>query len=166
MKTLFVVRHAKSDWSTLNQSDKERVLNPRGIRDAPIVAAHVAELQTTPQLLISSTATRAASTAAYFIDALHLSPIRVVRSDAVYEASVKGLMEIVNSIDKEVTCAMLVGHNPGVTDLVRYLAEESFAHMPTCGVAVITFKHASSWQEIGRGTGQLEAFLYPKKISS
>ena len=166
MKILVVVRHAKSDWGNPDLHDKDRTLNERGSRDAPIMAKHFADRHIHPQLLISSTATRAWATAERFIEACAIPPQSVQKIDEVYEASVRQLLQIVNTIDDKLDVAMLVGHNPGVTDLVRYVTDDSFSHMPTCGVAIITFTNVSAWQEVSKGTGLLSAFLYPKQNSA
>jgi phosphohistidine phosphatase len=165
MKTLFVVRHAKSAWDDPRLTDKERTLNERGRHDAPKMARYVAKHHPHPNVLISSTATRAWSTAESFVEAFDLSKKHVIRTDAIYEAPLTALLGVVTTIDDVNDVAMLVGHNPGVTELVRYLSGESFTHMPTCGVVMLTFSHASSWQEIGKGTGTMKAFLYPKMFA-
>lgn len=165
MKTLYVVRHAKSAWDDLRLTDKDRTLNERGMRDAPLMAMYVAKHHPHPHALISSTAVRAWSTAEAFVDAFDLAKNHVMRTDAIYEAELSTLLGVVTTIDDKRSIAMLVGHNPGVTELVRYLSGESFTHMPTCGVVMLTFPHATSWQEIGKGTGSINAFLYPKMFT-
>lgn len=166
MKTLYVVRHAKSAWDDLRLTDKERTLNERGRHDAPKMAKYVAKHHPHPHVLISSTATRAWSTAEAFVDAFELSKNHVIQTDTIYEAPLMSLLGVITAIEDKHDRAMLVGHNPGVTELVRYLSGDNFTHMPTCGVVMLTFPHASSWQEIGKGTGSIKAFLYPKMFTS
>ena len=163
MKILVVVRHAKSDWGNPDLHDKDRKLNERGTRDAPIIAKHFAERHIHPHLLISSTAARAWATAEHFIEACAIPSQSVQKSDDVYEASLSGLLRIVNNIDEKINVAMLVGHNPSVTELVRSVTDDNFSHMPTCGVAIITCTNAATWKEVSKGTGLLSAFLYPKQ---
>ena len=165
MKTLFVVRHAKSAWDDPRLSDKERILNDRGRHDAPMMAAYVAKHHPHPSLLISSTATRAWTTAQAFVDAFELSKDSVQQTDAIYEAPLSSLLHVVDAIDDGVDVAMIVGHNPGVTELVRSLSGETFTHMPTCGVVILQFTHANVWKEIAKGTGSIKAFLYPKMFA-
>lgn len=164
MKTLFLVRHAKSDWEDGILSDHDRTLNERGRRDAPAMANHVATNYELPQLVVSSTAIRALTTAEYFLRACHVPLSHVVQTRTLYEANNAKLLRVVTELDNVLYRVMLVGHSPSVTDLVNYLTESNLSHMPTCGVAIVNFPNVLSWQEIGRGTGQLDAFLNPKGI--
>ncbi len=164
MKTLVIVRHAKSAWDNPHLTDRDRVLNERGMRDAPRMAAYVADTVVLPQIVLSSTAVRAWSTAQEFIAACGIDEAYVRRDARIYDASLATLLTVIGEIDNGIQSAMIVGHNPGVTELVRYVADATFAHMPTCGVAVIECAHAETWQEIARGTGVLTHFLFPKGI--
>jgi len=164
MKKLFIVRHAKSGWDDASMADHARPLNERGMRDAPRMAEHVCKHYAHPQLLVSSTAVRARSTAEYFAGTFQLPASAVQATEQIYEADVQTLLDVITNLDNEVEAVMLVGHNPGVTSLVSYLIPKHFSHMPTCAIAILWFRDAVSWQEIGRGTGELEAFLYPNGV--
>ena len=161
MLRLTLVRHAKSSWADPGMRDFERPLNKRGIRDAPVMAVRVSELRRLPDHLVSSPALRAFTTAGVFaerlnvaVDAIHLEP-------RIYEASRETLAEIVRALDPKARHAMLFGHNPGVSELARWLATCPFHEMPTCAIASIELQ-ISEWRELGPGCGKLARYLYPK----
>jgi phosphohistidine phosphatase len=138
-RTLVVVRHAKSDWQH-DLADEERPLAPRGRREAPLigpwVATHVGELD----LVICSTAVRARQT-------LSLSGLSgtVKHDERVYAASYQDLMSVVDEVPDDVTKLALVGHNPGLSDLVRILTNEP-VELKTAAVAVLTWP--GGWPEV------------------
>lgn len=164
MKTLFVVRHAKSDWGDASLRDFDRPLNKRGLRDAPFMAEKFARSGITVQALITSPATRALATAGFFIAALKLSPQNVMQEKKIYEASLGDLVNVVRSIPDEYDTVMLFGHNPGFSLLSTYICGKQL-EMPTCSVAHLEI-FQNSWSDLVMDAGRLVAFDYPKKYFS
>lgn len=135
MVTLILVRHAKSDWGTPGQDDHERPLNERGRRDAPTMAARVAESGLQVDAILSSTAVRARTTAAAFGAALGLEPLL---SDDLYGAGARRLLDAASA--NGAATVMVVAHDPGMTVLAEQLSGGGIGHMPTCAVAVFEWQ--------------------------
>jgi len=160
-KHLFIIRHAKSDWS-FEVSDVDRPLNARGFDNAPKMAQRLIQHGEPPQLLVSSPAKRALTTAQIFAERLHTA-VRDIRIDPrVYEALPGTLLDIINEVDNRYDRVALFGHNPGVTLLANVLSDENIANIPTCGIAHIVFEDIQDWAFVSGGLGQLAWFNSPK----
>ena len=146
MKTLVLVRHAKSAWDEPGLDDHERPLAKRGLRDAPEMGHRLAERGLEPDVILSSTAVRARMTAELIADALGFRADRVTTDERLYAASPEEILGVVRQLNPAVDIAMLVAHDPGMSDLAHRLSGE-IDHMPTCGVAEFRFA-AWSWSEI------------------
>ncbi|HVF89551.1 MAG TPA: histidine phosphatase family protein, partial [Blastocatellia bacterium] len=120
MKTLLLMRHAKSDWADGSLRDFDRPLSERGERDAPRMARALKKLGPLPDVIISSPAARARQTARAVVEAGGLDA-RLEFDGAIYEASTSELMSLVRKIPDDVACAMLIGHNPGFEGMVARL---------------------------------------------
>lgn len=146
MVELTLVRHAKSDWSDPTIADHDRPLNPRGTRDAPIMARRArARLDADPgargvERLVSSTATRARTTAATFGSALG---VEVELDPELYLASASQLLDHAIAAGSGRATVMLVAHNPGLSDLAAVLSQGEITHLPTCAVARFTWADPS-----------------------
>ncbi len=162
MKTLVLVRHAKSDWNDPFLSDFERTLNKRGIADAPLMAIRFTEKSINPDLIISSPAVRAITTCKYFADELNYDEDKIQLVQDIYDASAGGVLNIIGDTDDSVNTLMLFGHNPAISNLSSYLTSMNFGEVPTCAVVCIefSFKH---WKDIHKNTGILKFFDYPNK---
>ena len=161
-KSLYLVRHAKSDWSIPGRKDFERDLNGRGMMDAPNMGKKLYELQVKPDLLVSSGAVRAKATAELIGEQLKYEFDKIHFNDEIYEASLRTMLGIINGFDNKVNQIMMFGHNPGMTYLAEYLTTENIGDIPTCGVVAIEFDN-DNWAEVSGGTGTLKFFIYPKK---
>lgn len=148
MKTLALIRHAKSSWDHPGIDDHDRPLNERGVRDAPRMAGRLAG--THPELLgcaiLSSTALRAATTANAFADALGTT---VRLDERLYGATPRRIVELAST--RSESAVAIVAHDPGLSDLARHWsrfpADGGIPHMPTCAVAVFTFE-IDGWDEL------------------
>ncbi len=165
MKILSLVRHAKSSWSDSSATDFDRPLNGRGERDAPVMGGRLAEKDPPPDLLVASPAHRAATTAQIIAEELEYSDSEIRWEPAIYEAGLNDLMEIINGLNDDLTHVMLIGHNPGFTDLANHLANAHIDNVPTCGAVRIEFD-VESWAQVDRLDGELVDFDYPKKTDS
>lgn len=163
MKTLFLVRHAKSDWSNHNFSDKERPINQRGLRDAPLMAQRLKLLNIPINEIISSPAVRAWSTAKIFAEFLDYPLPKIKQEPLLYEADVKLFLSVINKLPESKDTVMIFGHNPTLTEMIDYLADHELSKLPTCGIAMIAFD-LESWKFISRNTGELKMLDSPKKI--
>ena len=160
MKQLFLLRHAKSSWDDPALSDFERPLNRRGREAAPFMGELIAKKMITPEIVISSPAVRARQTAELFKDAAGLQcPFRFER--AIYDASLTDLRTIVTELEEEYVSALLVGHQPGTRELIRFLTGES-PEVPTACFASRSL-NVDNWADIRNGSGKLELILRPKE---
>jgi len=159
-KQLIVIRHAKSDWANALLRDFDRPLNKRGMRAAPEMAARLVNRGIQPDLLVSSPAKRAITTARYFAEAWEIPLQNIQEQPNIYEASAKTLLSIVSQFDNQYHQIALFGHNPGLTDLVNML-DGHIDNLPTCGIIKIDFDF-NDWQMISSGTGKVALFDYPK----
>jgi len=162
LKTLYLIRHAKSDWGNPNLKDFDRSLNERGNENAPFMGKLLKKEKIFPDLIISSPAKRAITTARKIAEEIDYPKNKIVEDLNIYEANIKTLLKIVNSIDDENEIVFMFGHNPGFTELLGYLTEANIPNIPTCGIAQIEFEN-DSWKEVSRETGNLKRFEYPKK---
>lgn len=161
MKTLFIIRHAKAVSHDAAPTDFERVLAQRGHSDAARVSSRVALEYPAPDVMLVSTARRTSETSRYFIEAWNLGAGVVQREPHLYDARLQMLMKYVAALPGEAASAAIVGHNPGVSDLVRYFTSDHSGDLSTCAVAVIEMPAAASWDEVAAGTGRLRATYEP-----
>ena len=159
MKTLYVLRHAKSSWENNELADFDRPLNDRGKTAAPFVGEIMKANRFEPQLILASPAVRARETARLVKDSAGLSA-EIKHNERIYEASTLTLRNIAASIDDRFDSAMLVGHNPGIEGFVRSLTGKS-EPMPTAALAVIDLD-ISGWEQISDVPGKLRRVIRPK----
>ena len=135
MKRLTLVRHAKSDAGLPGQQDWDRPLNRRGQRDAPEMALRLRERRLKPDLVLSSPAVRALTTATIMARELKVPASAVGQDERLYLASPADLLAVIRDLGGHATHVMVFGHNPGITDLANALsAGERIDNMPTCAV--------------------------------
>ena len=164
MKTLLLLRHAKSDWDDPSLQDFDRPLAARGERDAPQIGKALRKRgDTLPDLIISSPAARAKATVKAVVIAAKVDT-HIQYDEAIYGASSAELTKLVNRIPDASSCAMLVGHNPGFEDLVGRLSG-SPERMPTAALACLEFQ-VNSWSEVGEEEGKLVWLLTPKQLNA
>ncbi|GMV18482.1 MAG: histidine phosphatase family protein [Myxococcales bacterium] len=158
MKTLLLMRHAKSSWDD-DVADHDRPLNARGERSAPQMAALLVGEKLQPDLILSSTALRARSTALSVAEAFAWKPeVRLMRS--LYMADPAGILAEIASTPAAVGCLLVVGHNPGMEDLVSDLSLMRQA-MPTAAVARFGVR---AWSELGSTRPELVHVWRPREV--
>src|ERR1700704_2016399 len=135
MKTLLLLRHAKSSWKDASVKDFDRPLNQRGLKTAPAVGRLIKQRKLQPDLVLSSPAERARQTTQLVLAGAGLK-VEMRHDERIYEATAARLFEVVTQIEDEAGVAMLVGHNPGLEELLAALTGES-ASMPTAALACI-----------------------------
>jgi phosphohistidine phosphatase len=162
MKTLYLVRHAKSDWANAHTGDFQRTLNERGTKAAPYMAALLKQKMVIPELVISSPANRALTTAEFFCEILGYPKEQIQQRIEIYEGGTTQLLKIVQQINECCKTAMLFGHNPTMTDFSNLLAGHHNDSLVTCGVVRIDLG-IKSWKEAAPDTGNLVWYEFPKK---
>ncbi len=165
MKTIYLVRHAKSSWKYPNLDDFERPLNKRGRKSAPFMGTILKKLKVAPDLIVSSPANRAAMTARIIADKISYPLDNIRYSESMYEFSANALIDVVEHLDDVLNKAMLVGHNPALTDLANYIGNKPISNIPTSGVFCVELD-ISSWKKISEHCGKLKFFEFPKKHTS
>ena len=161
MKTLFLIRHAKSSWDDTALPDKDRPLDDRGKRDAPKMGKRLARRDVKPDLILSSPAMRALTTAEIIAKKLDYKRKDIVVDDRLYAGEADDLLNVIYKLGDKRKRVILVGHNPELTELAHRLSSE-ITHMPTCAVAAFTFD-AKSWSNIAKAKPVKVALDYPKK---
>lgn len=159
MKTLFVLRHAKSSWEDSDLSDFDRPLNKRGLRDVPAMGKIFFDNQFQPEIIISSPAKRAKQTAILIKETAQING-KIKFDERIYEASPLQLLQVISEADNNKTSLMLVGHNPGLEGLIKVLTG-GIQPMSTANLAVIDLK-ADTWSEVGTNCGELKTLIRPK----
>jgi len=162
MKRLVLMRHAKSSWDQPDLPDFDRPLNKRGKRDAPLMASRLRELGKKPDLILTSPAVRAISTAIVVAEEFGIPKKKIVENNNIYLASADELLEILRGLDDSRNRVLLCGHNPGMTKLCNLLADLNIDNIPTCGVACLEMA-IDSWAELKQASATLVYLEYPKK---
>lgn len=162
MKTIYLLRHAKSSWDNPRLDDFERPLSKRGHHDAPLMGNLLEKLNVLPDLLISSPAIRAAMTARIIAESINYPFDNIQYDENIYEAGEEQILEIIYGIDDSINKLMLVGHNPSFTYLSHFLAKHSINNIPTCGFFAAGL-NISTWTKIKKNCGKMVMFEYPKK---
>ncbi|MCV6613977.1 MAG: histidine phosphatase family protein [Cellvibrionaceae bacterium] len=166
MKTLHLIRHAKSSWEEPGLSDRERPLNPRGKRACITMASALSKLeqQGWRENIISSDARRAQDTASGISQALleqRQGPLQWQVQEAIYTFDESCLLRWLKSQGEEQQQLTLIGHNPAFTYLINQLCDIALKNLPTCGYAQLLL-NIDSWEALGPGCGELSELITPK----
>ena len=163
MKTLFLVRHAKSSWKDNAQSDRDRPLKARGERDVLDMGKRLSRRNIVLDLIKSSPAVRALATAKVIAKALDYKRKKIVVDGRLYGGTANELIEIISELDDSLDRVMLFGHNPELTDLAHRFSAD-ITHMPTCAIAAFTFD-CKTWADT-RGVTPVDVDIdLPKQAS-
>lgn len=161
MKTLLIMRHAKSSWDNPDWSDYERPLNKRGLKTAPFMGNIIYKNDIQPDLIIASAAKRAKQTAILVKESAQVEkPIQF--EEKIYEASATTLLYLATEFPDKYQTILIIGHNPGIEEFIRLLTGD-YCSMPTTSLAKVLL-NIDSWKEIGLNKGFLETVLRPKDL--
>lgn len=160
MKTLYLVRHAKSSWKH-DVDDHKRPLKKRGENDGLMVAKRVKSEIAPPQKIFSSDATRAYSTGYFFKDALGISDENFVIDHELYDFRGQNVMRFIKELDDDLDSVMIFGHNHAFTSIVNMLGNKYIENVPTCGFVMIEFDE-NSWKDIT--TGRTVKTFFPRDL--
>ena len=155
------MRHAKSSWDFEELSDHDRPLDNRGRKDAPLMGRELVSREITIDLLMSSTAVRALTTATLVARELEYDTEKIAIEEAIYKADKQELLNIITSIPNQFDDVMLIGHNNTITELANLLSPDLIPEIPTAGVVALSFE-CSTWREITKENAALRFFDYPK----
>lgn len=166
MKTLYLMRHAKSSWNFDELSDQERPLNDRGRDDAPRIGQALAKRRIALDLLVSSPAVRALSTAVLVARELKYPHANIKVEPGIYQADLEALLAIIRALPDGAPAVLLTGHNPTMTDVANYLLPSSgLTHeMPTAAVVCLRFQ-TDHWAEVGPANAEFYFYDYPRNIN-
>lgn len=161
MKNLWLIRHAKSSWNLPELHDSLRPLNERGYHDAHEMSSRLKKLHAAPDLIVSSFAIRAYSTAVIFAKHLGYDTEKIRLTNELYETSPQHYFKLVTSLPESVDNVFLFGHNPSVSLTVGLLSDTEPFDMPTCCIVHLKFK-VTRWDQCDTTSGKLEMLDYPK----
>ncbi len=161
MKTLLLIRHAKSSWESSVTLDFERPLNERGKNDAPKMAERLLDKKISIDAFVSSPAKRAQKTAEIFMKKYGAAHEKLTLIPSLYEASVDDFYRAVEQLPDEDSSIALFAHNPGITDFINSLDCSPVYNMPTCAIYAFKIK-TKHWKEIRTADKEFLFFDYPK----
>jgi len=162
MRYLFLIRHAKSSWDIPGLRDFDRPLNDRGLHDAPRMAGLMREKAIRPDLIVSSPAKRAITTARFFAEGLGIPPETIVQKHEIYDAFATDILEIVRNLPDPARTVFLFGHNPTFTDVANRFTDHYIDNIPTCGVVCIE-SSAARWSDFNTDNARVIAHFFPKE---
>lgn len=162
-KRLTLLRHAKSSWNNASLDDRDRPLNERGERDAPMMGQRLLQKDSRPSLILTSPAKRARQTVRLIAREIGY-PIEFLQTEAeLYLASPEILLNVIAEQENTFNDIVLCGHNPGITELTNQLTGMAIDNVPTCGMVYIEAE-IKAWDELEGTRCTLAAFDYPKAI--
>lgn len=161
MKTLVIVRHAKSSWDNLGQADMERPLNDRGKKDAPEMARRLKEKLSNINLFVTSPAKRAHKTAKLFAEVFGVEKESITVAKDLYDAAPNAFFATVASLPKAAENVVLFSHNPGITEFANLLTNVHVDDMPTCAMFAVS-ADVDNWEEFKQAEKKFLFFDYPK----
>ena len=163
-REIFLIRHAQSNEKQGDQKDIERDLTSIGLQNATRMGINFNNKKLAPDIIISSPATRAFTTAQLMAEQINYEDTRIHLNDEIYNASIRTLLQVINQLKDQWQKVMIIGHNPSVSYLVEYLTGDEVGDMNTCGVAHMKFK-VKLWSDIGEKTGSLVSYEYPDLLN-
>jgi phosphohistidine phosphatase len=161
MKTLVILRHAKSSWKDASLQDFNRPLNSRGKRAAEVIGRFIRKQKLKPDLVLSSPAVRARETIDIVLKSARLQ-VELRYDERIYEADPMRLLEVISQVEEDRKVVLLVGHNPGLEELLKFLTGQP-EHLPTAALVKITLG-TDKWSEISAKKGKLEWLVKPKEL--
>lgn len=161
MKTLILVRHTKAVKPLVNIEDIDRSLIEKNLEDAHLMARWLKKNKHFPDLILTSPAVRAYSTALFFARTLNYPLNNIMIDKSLYECGVEGYLDVISSVKNVYHTVMLFGHNPDITYTASKLCENFHEDIPTSGIVGIDI-NIKSWEEINHTKGTLKFYEYPK----
>jgi len=164
MKSLYIIRHAKSDWSTPGQKDEDRDLMGKGIKRTMMIIAYLKQKEVLPDLIIASPAIRAATTAKLIADGLDYPEDHIQHEKIFYTGDSDDILDLIFETENTVDTLMVVGHNPTFTNLANRFLDEKLEWLPTTGTVCIHFE-TEAWSEIRKCPRETGFVVFPKMLN-
>ncbi|MHC1707028.1 MAG: histidine phosphatase family protein [Bacteroidales bacterium] len=163
MKTLYIVRHAKSDWSQPGQKDSDRILLPKGIKRTERILVYLNRKEIIPDLIICSHAVRAMETARLIARGLGY-PVENIQIDkTIYASDEDQILDVIYGVSDDINSLLIVGHNPEFTNLSNLFTDNPIEWLPTSGVVSVSFD-TKRWNQINTAGRTTNFFIYPKAL--
>jgi phosphohistidine phosphatase len=163
MKTLLIIRHAKSSWDFSTMNDFDRPLNQRGVLDAPKMANKLLAKNINIDCFVSSPAKRALTTAQIFANTFNYKEKSIIQIPALYHAASSVFYKVISEIEDKNSTVAIFSHNPGITDFVNQLTTVRIDNMPTCAVFSISIT-SKYWKDFKEAEKEFLFFDYPKNL--
>jgi len=163
LKTLILIRHAKSSWDDPGLNDFERPLNDRGKKDAPIMAERLYERGIKIDAFITSPARRARKTAEQFAKYYKKEKTDLLLKTELYLAGEENFSNVISKLDDDFDCITVFSHNPGITDFANSLADARVDNIPTCGIFAVSIE-TKKWNKFREAKKNFLFFDYPKAL--
>lgn len=164
MKTIALIRHAKSSWKDATLSDLDRPLNRRGRVDAPVMGRRLQEQPVSLKRVFASPAVRATETAEWLMPNLGLGPASLEVVPALYTFNYEDILAWLRSLDSAADHFAVICHNPAMTDLVNFMTLSQIDKIPTCGVVLLRLR-INNWCDLGAGMAELAYLDFPKSVT-
>lgn len=161
MKSLFLIRHAKSSWDNPAQNDFDRPLNARGIKDAPMMAQRLVERKVKIDAFFSSPAVRAKQTCSFFMQAFKVEETDMQLQSQLYLATPDVLIKTIINLPDSASSAAVFSHNEGITEFANTLTNTSVDNMPTCSVFAVK-ADIETWKDFAKAKKEFWFFDHPK----
>jgi phosphohistidine phosphatase len=162
MKTLYLIRHAKSGWSVPNTSDFEREISKKGKKDIKTIGSYLSLIGVKPELILSSCALRAQQTTDLLAQKIAFDGKKHYLKE-LYLTGLEDILEIIYIQEESLDSMFIIGHNPQLHELANSLIDEHISKFPSLGVIAINFE-IDSWSEINQQKGKIDFFIFPKQF--
>ena len=162
MKTLYLIKHAKSDWSVPGESDMERGITKKGLKHIKTMGSYLFLRGIKPDVILSSCALRAQETSNILAEKIDFSGPKHYLQE-LYLSPPELIKEIIMAQDDELSSMFIIGHNPQLSELVFMLSGEHIAKMPSLGIVAVEFD-IQEWSELEEKQGTIEFFISPKQF--
>ena len=161
MKKIIIVRHSKSSWKDLSLSDFHRPLNNRGKTDGPLMSKYLSNAMDNIDFLHSSSSLRTFETSNFF--QLNIEFKNINYDDNLYHSSANSILSFIKNYPNQYNSAMIIAHNPGLTNFINLITNITLDNLPTTGIAVIDFD-CNGWNNISIENGNLVDLKFPKQL--
>lgn len=161
MRTLYISRHAEAEHTF--ETDFARRLTSYGEEEAHWLGQYLAKHHVEPDIILASSAARALATSKIIMQQIHFTQDKLLVIPELYNAELETLLQYIHTLGNDFISPLIVGHNPGLSDLVHYLSDADVGNLPTCGVCGLDFD-IDSWNEVYQGLGHLSLMGYPDSI--
>ncbi|NVN94951.1 MAG: histidine phosphatase family protein [Bacteroidetes bacterium] len=163
MKTLYLIRHAKSSWDFTQLTDEERPLIEKGIKRAKKIGKYLKEKNIKADLIISSHAIRAIHTAQIIAKKINYPEENIIIDKKIYASGIDNLFDTIFGIPNDFNCVILFGHNPTFTNIANYFLDIKIDNLPTSGLICVKFE-TDEWNEIIHAKKLENYVIFPKEL--